>query len=118
MYCITLNRDLGEVNLETGAVATFGKSEIYADAFACSLDGKLYAITNEESEAGVRFWSINKETGKETKIFDTGVPASYIQSMAFHYQTGKLYWAQCGSTSAFYEINPDSGVVQMDWSTW
>ena len=111
MFCVISGRKLGKVNLKDGSVSVIGELGIehLMYAFACSLSGQLYGITYRDRENGM-LWSIDKTTGKATKIGDTGISAEG-GSMAFHHPSGKLYWANALDEARIfflYEVNPST----------
>lgn len=99
--------ELVKVNVENGTTVPVGTIDRVCRTLAADMDGHLYMIDN----AGM-FYSVDTETAAITAIGNTGVGvASYLQSMAFDHNTGRLFWAH---TSDFvdgdiYEIDPSSG---------
>ena len=99
--------ELVKVNVENGTTVPVGTIDKVCRTLAADMDGHLYMIDN----AGM-FYSVDTETAAITAIGNTGVGvASYLQSMAFDHNTGRLFWAH---TSDFvdgdiYEIDPSSG---------
>lgn len=115
-YCATNNDWFGKVNIENGSITLIGENPLdipgYVVAMACSKSGELYIISTPQTQ-GVEgiFYSVDKATGVATKIGGTGIVTWYIQSMAFDYKTGILYWVSYGSgfDHAFCTIDPATG---------
>lgn len=65
---------------------------------ACTADGRLYGITASTAATGTAnnggtLVSVDKTTGKLTKIGDTGVrPGAYFQAATIDAATGVFYW--------------------------
>lgn len=91
------NEYLATLDITTGAVTRVAKfsdgtsDPIYVIALAADLDGQLYAIATNDN-----FYTVDKTTAKCTLVGSTGIDAAYDQSMAFDYNTGKLYWVNNG----------------------
>lgn len=75
-------------------------------AVAVSPEGVVYAIGSD----GV-LYRVDKTTGKQTKVGDTGLMPKYYQSAVFDMESGKLYWAACttSGSSGLYEVNTQTG---------
>lgn len=109
MYLLTNSDDtpyssaLWTINLADGS-----QKKIYDDlgesfmTLAVDYEGRMYAVAREGA-----FYSINKETGKSTRIGDTGITAFFWQSMEFDKATGILYWAS-------YSIDDQSVLCTID----
>lgn len=76
-------------DLSDGKLYAVAALDKYVVALACSEDGRLYTVDTE----GV-LYRLDKTTGALTAVGETGYEAHGYQSMAFHYGSGKLYWAQ------------------------
>ncbi|MCD8120367.1 MAG: Ig-like domain-containing protein [Lachnospiraceae bacterium] len=88
------NSYLYMIDTATGACYTVGQASANLYTLACSEDGIMYAI-----DADGYLYTVDKSTAELTYIGYTGYPANQYQSMAFDYDTGNLYWAQCGYDS-------------------
>ncbi len=98
--------DLYTVDINTGE-ATFSKElDQQFLTLACSGDGQLYGVSRTSN-----FYAINKTTGVSSLIGATGISApSYLQSMAFDYPSGRLFWAYCNdSEGKLIEIDVATG---------
>ncbi|QUB70927.1 choice-of-anchor J domain-containing protein [Prevotella multiformis] len=77
-------------------------------AMAFDAEGQLWAV----SPKGILL-KVDKKTGDETVIGDTGVkPGTSWESAAFDYKTGKLYWAATEyntKASHLYEVDTTTG---------
>lgn len=87
---VDTNTSLYAVNIEDGSYYKIGDQSVTLKAMACSTDGTLYGV-----DAYGGFYKIDKRTGAEEYLFDTGYSANVYQSMAYDHNTGNLYWAQC-----------------------
>lgn len=75
--------------------------------FAIDKDGEAYGIVFRTGD----LVKVNLNNGATTFIGSTGISANYVQSMAFDYNTGELFWAQCASENReyMYCVNPATG---------
>lgn len=87
---VDTNTSLYAVNIEDGSYYKIGEQSVTLKAMTCSTDGTLYGVDSYGS-----FYEIDKRTGAETYLFDTGYSANVYQSMAYDHNTGNIYWAQC-----------------------
>lgn len=87
---VDTNTSLYAVNIEDGSYYKIGEQSVTLKAMTCSTDGTLYGV-----DAYGAFYEIDKRTGAETYLFDTGYTANVYQSMAYDHNTGNIYWAQC-----------------------
>ncbi|MCF0192405.1 MAG: carbohydrate binding domain-containing protein, partial [Prevotella sp.] len=79
-------------------ISTLTAGESYR-GMAFDKDGQLYAIT----ETG-KLLKVDKETGEETVIGDTGVKCRFLVSAAIDKNSGDLYYTD-GDNGALYKIN-------------
>lgn len=99
------------VNIEDGTSYRIGSQSVTMKAMTCSTDGILYGVDSDG-----KFYQIDKETGKETYLFDTGHKANLYQSMSYDHNTGNIYWAQIywsleeGTDANLMLIDPEQGV--------
>lgn len=100
---------LSTLNIETGEVTNIAvfKNEldeaIYMLALACDLDGTLYGIASNDI-----LYTIDKATAACTPVGETGVNASFTQSMGFDHNNGVLYWVNAGDYH-LYSVNTETG---------
>ena len=76
--------------------------------FAIDANGEAYGITSNTGN----LLKVNLNNAGTTLIGSTGVKnITYVQSMAFDYNTGELFWAQCGSTPPYkmYYVDVNTG---------
>lgn len=70
--------------------------------------GRLFGI-----DRNADLYRIDKKTGAQTKIGNTGVTiGAYYQSAAFDFKTNKLYWASASDSeenNVLYEVNINTG---------
>ncbi|WP_454893384.1 choice-of-anchor J domain-containing protein [Alloprevotella tannerae] len=70
--------------------------------------GRLFGI-----DRNADLYRIDKKTGAQTKIGNTGVTiGAYYQSAAFDFKTNKLYWASASDSeenNVLYEVNVNTG---------
>jgi hypothetical protein len=115
VYLVGLDNDTFEYTLYQVDYTTFGdgkKIKVLGDyayaAMAFDAHGQLWAITAK----GVLV-KVNKTTGDETTVGNTGVkPGTSWESAAFDNKSGKLYWAAKEYTtgvSALYEVDTKTG---------
>jgi hypothetical protein len=103
---------LKTVDLSSGQLTFRAQFSYFFSVIACSAEGRLYAVASNGD-----FCSINKETGEAVTISNTGFYPAYIQSMAFDYPSGRLFWAMFDDNrSRLIEINPENGETT-DWGT-
>ena len=101
-YLSTLNIETGEVtNIDVFKDVQNGA--IYMLALACDLDGTLYGIASNDI-----LYTIDKTTAACTPVGETGVNASFTQSMGFDYNNGILYWVNAGDYH-LYTVNTQTG---------
>lgn len=97
------------VDLETGVLTEVADLDVFVVGMACHLDGRLFVVSSEGN-----LYTINKSDGTKTLVGGTGVVAStYLQSMAFDHNTGRLFWAYINEATdgSLYEINPATGAA-------
>jgi uncharacterized protein YjdB/subtilisin family serine protease len=107
---------LYNIDLSTGEFHKVADCDRYVLAMACSEDGQIYGVDNDGA-----LFTINKRTGATTVIGYTGYEANGYNTMAFSYETGNLYWAQCNydfwsysMEAAFLLVNTeDASVVNL-----
>lgn len=77
-------------------------------AIAVDKYGRLFGI-----DRNADLYRIDKKTGAQTKIGNTGVTiGAYYQSAAFDFKTNKLYWASASDSeenNVLYEVNVNTG---------
>lgn len=86
---------------------------------ACTADGRLYGITASTAATGAAnnggmLVSVDKTTGKLTKIGDTGVrPGAYFQAATIDAATGVFYWFANEQDEAanLYTVNLTTGAA-------
>ena len=93
--------ELGTMSLSpvkrTGTICSLAEPYI---ALACD-DNTLYGIYGDG-----RLVRINKSTGEETMLSNTGIVSKYLTSAAYDSKTGILYYASCNDTeTALYSID-------------
>ncbi len=103
------NEELAEMNIKTGEVTNVSsfkriegnmyKYDVYMVGIAAALDGTLYGVATNDS-----LYTIDKEYAVCTSVGFTGVDLAYDQTMAFDYNTGKLYLVNNGDYH-FYTID-------------
>ena len=96
-YAISYDQSAGKsqlfmVDTRTGRFYNVDHDGGYMDrsfaTLACSFDGQLYGVAYDGS-----FCKIDKATGKDEVIANTGLYPAYLQTMEFDHSTGALYWA-------------------------
>jgi hypothetical protein len=96
---------LCHINVNTGDLIPSVMAENIFITLACNLKGELFGVDYLGN-----FCSIDKTNGTVQIIANTGVLPSYIQSMTFDHNSGRLFWAMtCDSSNELIEINPLSG---------
>lgn len=93
--------ELGKMSLtpvkRTGTICSLDEPYI---ALACDAKA-LYGIYGDG-----RLVEINKSTGEETPLANTGIVSNYLTSAAYDSKTGILYYASCTDTeAALYSID-------------
>ncbi len=93
--------ELGKMSLtpvkRTGTICSLDEPYI---ALACDAKA-LYGIYGDG-----RLVEINKSTGEETQLANTGIVSNYLTSAAYDSKTGILYYASCTDTeTALYSID-------------
>ena len=87
-------------------VTTVGDCGIVPIAFAINALGEAYCIEKGSGD----LYRVNLNDASVTLVGSTGHPTNYVQSMAFDYQTGELFWAQHYSVGSdnygLYKVNP------------
>lgn len=103
---------LATTNLQTGASTMIAPVENNVFTIASDSKGNLYGI-----DVYAKLYRIDSKTGATTLVGPTGLTdywsdgVDYQQSMAFDYETGRLYWAEFHapsyftSAAALYEVN-------------
>lgn len=108
---------LSIIDLETGTLDRVSKIEDIIVTLACDDEGNIYGLNDK----GV-LHTFDSETGEATVVYDTGVEAGvFLQSMAYDYNSGNLYWAQCADTyrSSFYLFSKtEQGEGDNKWTDW
>lgn len=101
MYCIIEN-GFGKLDLETG-LSTLIKfyPNTYFWGIGCTHDGRLYAVGQDGY-----LYSIDKETGNEEIIGNTGLVSQYICCAAIDPNTDIMYFEHCTDASdKLYKID-------------
>ncbi|MFR3468813.1 MAG: DUF2436 domain-containing protein [Oscillospiraceae bacterium] len=117
----TTVRTLYTVDLVTGEMTEVAEIQLDRSGssiitLAISADGQAYGIcsASEPWEDPAMLYRIDLETGETELVGSTGLYATYLQSMAFDHNTGKLYWAQYHTQSnGLYEVNTQTGAVTL-----
>lgn len=102
------------LDYNTGQVTTIRDNIKKYVAIAASPEGRIYAIDTDGN-----YLSVDRKTGAETVIRNTGFVPLYEQSMAFDLSNGRLFWfAVNDKKSALYEIDPSGGGLYQvaDWT--
>lgn len=76
--------------------------------FAINRQGEAFGITYRTG----KLLRINLNNGSTTFVGNTGISnVSYVQGMAFDYNTGELFWAHCGDSSIgdMYYVDVNTG---------
>lgn len=95
----------GHMSMIDGSVTPICYLDAPFFAIASDASGNLYAISSTGD-----FCSVDKETGKQTRIGATGLRPAYTQSMTFDMASGRLFWAACTTTkNGLYEIDVTTG---------
>ncbi|MBO6061095.1 MAG: Ig-like domain-containing protein, partial [Clostridia bacterium] len=81
------------VDMASGALETVGGIDVTMLAFAIDINGNAYGVAS-----GGNLYAVDLETAALTLVGSTGQSVSYVQDMAFDYDTGTLYWAHCNDT--------------------
>lgn len=87
---VDTNTSLYAINIADGSFYKIGNQNVTLKAITCSTDGTLYGVDKYGA-----FYQIDKQSGMETYLFDTGYEANVYQSMAYDHNTGNIYWSQC-----------------------
>ena len=107
MFGIT-NNSLVDINIENGVMKDIGAFGRDVVAIACNFAGNLFVV-----DINGDLCAVNKETAALTVIGSTGITTNEnIQSMAFHHQSGRLFWAaqdDNANMSRFCEVNTTTG---------
>ena len=96
---------MARVDIDNLTREDIGELEQYYMCIACDYQGNLYGI----DDYGV-LYQIDKQTGEETEVGDTGVwPDNVDQSMCFDPATGHLWWATTTDGEAvLYEVDVEN----------
>lgn len=99
----------GHMSMTDGSVTPICYLDAPFFAIASDPTGNLYAISSVGD-----FCSVDKETGKLSKIGPTGLSPAYTQSMTFDMASGRLFWAACTRTkNGLYEIDVTTGEASL-----
>ena len=104
LYFIAGDQKLYRMDLDDKEHFTvMGQMTDTLQAFAINAQGEAYGVTYSNASNTGRFVRVNLKDGSTTLVGSTGVKSvTYVQSMAFDYQTGELFWAQCGNNYPYY----------------
>lgn len=115
MYVILSNSTTGDMYLSSfcpdkPSVLVSRQLNFSPQTLAIDSDGVAYCIESNTD----KLYHINLTDGSSTLDGETGVPANYVQSMAFDLDTNHLYWAQIYSQDShgFYYVNTNTVVSQ------
>jgi len=100
---------LVKIDTENGTVEFIGNTGVVLRTLACDLNGNLYGVGSDG-----KFYSVDAATASAEEIGDTGAgKISYLQSMAFDHNTGRLFWAATSDSANgdIYEIDPTTGAA-------
>lgn len=88
--------------------SSYNNESLTFNALAINRYGKVYAIDLRGD-----LYSINKATGKSSRIGFTGVTTRYGNCMTFDYRNGKLYWYATNRAGiiALYEIDTNTATA-------
>lgn len=103
--------ELVKINLTNGETELIGNTEMNLHAMACSKDGILYAISSDGD-----LCTVDKATGMSTILGNTGITdVSYLQSMAFDHNTGRLFWVHTGvkTQGELFEVDPETAKLTL-----
>lgn len=106
---------LSIIDIETGALDRITTINDIIVGLAADDEGNLYGLNTEG-----KLFTFDSDTGEATFVYDTGVTTQgYIQSMAYDYNSGNLYWAQCQGigASSFYLIANVATEGGTEWQT-
>lgn len=98
---------LATVNLEDGSMTEIAPLSTVVRTLAADLDGNLYGVSDDG-----KLYSIDSASAAMTEIGDTGMGSvTYLQSMAFDHNTGRLFWAHTSTSLSgrLHEIDPATG---------
>lgn len=98
---------LGTLNPITGFASKIADIDEELIVLASTRDGKLYGVG-----AYGMLYSVDKQTGKLTKIGQTGKSVKYSQSATFDYASGRMLWAM---TPHYTNESPE--LCEIDLST-
>ncbi|MBO7625318.1 MAG: T9SS type A sorting domain-containing protein [Bacteroidales bacterium] len=104
LYFIAGDQKLYRMDLDDKEHFTvMGQMTDTLQAFAINAQGEAYGVTYSNASNTGRFVRVNLKDGSTTLVGSTGVKSvTYVQSMAFDYRTGELFWAQCGNNYPYY----------------
>ena len=77
------------------------------------------AISPEGTVYGIRFdgklVTINKNSGRQTVVGNTGIKPQYLQSAAIDPRTGRMFWAACSAEDpvGLYEVDLTTGEASL-----
>ena len=94
------------VDPASGAVTTVTTNSQHYYGFCIDENGTGYGIANTGD-----LYAINLDTGAATLVGNTGVSCSYVQDLAYDFNTGDIYWAQIlnQTSHGLYRIDKNTG---------
>ena len=112
--------DLYMINMEDGSLIECVLTEPMFMSLAIDENGTIYAMASSEGERDPMTWetvytnaklyTIDVEAGTYEEFLDTGVINNMLNSMAYDFDTGYIYWSSFGQTNSYigglYLIDP------------
>ena len=96
------------VDPASGAVTTVTTNSQHYYGFCIDENGTGYGIANTGD-----LYAINLDTGAATLVGNTGVSCSYVQDLAYDFDTGDIYWAQIldQTNNGLYRLDKNTGAA-------
>ena len=96
------------VDPASGAVTTVTTNSNHFYGFCIDENGTGYGIANTGD-----LYAINLDTGAATLVGNTGVSCSYVQDLAYDFDTGDIYWAQIldQTNNGLYRLDKNTGAA-------
>ena len=94
-------------------ITVMGQMDSTLQTLAIDANGNAYGITNRYGN----LLKVNLNNGATTLVGNTGVEGvAYVQSMAFDYKTGELFWASCNDAYnpyCMYHVDVNTGKAKI-----